>query len=207
MLKAFYKCDVWDSNKDPIFKGRRYKSKSFVNAFIRLMYREMGSIFHSVNDIDGVGQSDGYEENQLFSISVGGDSTQISSRDGGTNQIVRIFDPDKISIVVGTGTNAVAVGDDSLQTIISNGTSTGNLEYHGTRAQNYSMDTGTDTSQFELERIFRNSSGGSITVNELGIYCAADNHSFCIVRDKLTSGVAVTDGQYLKVKYTIKVVV
>ena len=60
---------------------------------------------------------------------------------------------------------------------------------------------------FDIERIFRNISGGDITINEIGVYVIADYYAYnyCIIRDKLAQGVMVSNGEFLKVKYTIKI--
>ena len=58
---------------------------------------------------------------------------------------------------------------------------------------------------FTIRRYFTNKSGSSITVNEVGIFAAP--RAGMIARDIVSPGVAVADGETLKVEYTIQVTV
>ena len=64
---------------------------------------------------------------------------------------------------------------------------------------------------FDCYRIFKNGSGGTVTINELGIYSVERNctvnteDEFCIIRDKLASPITVTDGTYVQITYTFQV--
>lgn len=73
-------------------------------------------------------------------------------------------------IILGTGTNAVAIGDYVLQTPIAHGTGAGQLQY-GINNVPASFTTSGSTTYFEWNRSFTNGSGGNITVNEVGVYC------------------------------------
>jgi hypothetical protein len=58
---------------------------------------------------------------------------------------------------------------------------------------------------FTVRRYFTNKSGGSITVNEVGIYALLKE--LAIARDLVSPGVAVADGETLKVEYTCQITV
>ncbi|GAI73856.1 unnamed protein product, partial [marine sediment metagenome] len=63
-----------------------------------------------------------------------------------------------------------------------------------------------------VTRTFTNSSGGSITVREIGIYCFSTDTGaiaryFCIVRDVLATPQAVGNGEILTVQYTLRTTV
>ena len=110
--------------------------------------------------------------------------------------------------VVGTGTNAVAIGDYALQTQVAHGTGAGQLDYEVTTYQN--LQTSGSTRKFELRRLFVNQSGASITVNECGIYAQFEDSGavvryFCAVRDLVSPGVAVPNGGSATLTYTIGV--
>lgn len=58
---------------------------------------------------------------------------------------------------------------------------------------------------FTVRRYFINKSGGSITVNEVGIHALA--REIAIARDIVSPGVAVADNQVLKVEYAVQITV
>jgi len=127
--------------------------------------------------------------------------------------IWRPFDTfaDEKGVIVGTSSTAVAVADDNLVAPIANGASAGQFVYYGCWGLNYA--TGASSASFDIERIFKNSSGGSIVVAEIGMYAGwafggsggEGEYTFCILRDVLGATVTVLNGEYLKVKYTITV--
>ena len=115
------------------------------------------------------------------------------------------MNPDNAGIQVGTGNTAVTLTDYKLQTAVLHGTAAGKMLKHGTYTRNYV--TGATTSSFDLECMFLNSSGGSITIKEVGVYGYSSTYYFCVIRDVLASTVQVDDNEYLLVTYTIQVAV
>lgn len=108
-------------------------------------------------------------------------------------------------LVVGTGTNAVALADYQLQTRIVHGTSSGQLQY-GASVVELPSSTSTDTTLI-MTRPFSNASGGSITVKEIGIYStmaygSGSTTQFCTVRDLAT--IALANGDVLTLNYILK---
>lgn len=173
-----------------------------------LLYRAFTLDTHSVNDVTGTGRSSNYGFDNFYTPQPGLDSVALAP--SGTNPSSlspTVITPTDSGIILGTGTTAVTPTDDSIETLIDNGTATGELEYLGGTISNYTKNAGSGFSTFDIERIFRNASGGSITVNEIALYCKGNFYTYCIIRDKLSSGVAVADTEYLKVKYTIKITV
>ena len=118
---------------------------------------------------------------------------------------------DTFGILVGTGTNAESFEDYALQTKIATGSAATELAYglHEAHAETYT--SGTKTYDVDIVRYFNNNSGGSITVNEIGLVTngyapGSDNDKFLVARDKLGTGVEVADTGQLKVTYTISLV-
>ena len=108
-------------------------------------------------------------------------------------------------LVVGTGTNAVALSDTALQTQIAHGTGAAQLQYGASVVALPSSDS-TSTSCI-LTRVFTNASGGTITVREIGVYAvmsdtAGDGRNVCIVRDTVT--IALLNGDQLTLNYILK---
>lgn len=197
------------------------KSRSFVKAFLQLLYIKMANLSQNVIDIDATSRAlDNNNEADLYVLHPGldaGEDSGLSSTSGLFSILVTDFRTnmyaDDQGIQVGTSSTAVVVADDNLVTPIANGTGSGQLVYYGCYGLNYT--TGATTASFDIEREFRNDSGGSITIAEIGLYCRSPlsgNGSgetsifgFCIIRDVISSTVTVNTNEYLKVKYTITV--
>jgi hypothetical protein len=115
-------------------------------------------------------------------------------------------------IVVGTGAVAPTISDYALGTIIQHDAApptAGRLQYGAVTFGAPSADA--TTSQMTITRNFANSSGGAITVNEIGLYCRAYYSAaagyFMIIRDVIAGGIAVPPGQTLTVNYRPQAVV
>ena len=106
-------------------------------------------------------------------------------------------------LVAGTGTNAVTLTDTKLQTQIAHGTSAGQLDYGASVVNQPSSDSTSTT--LILTRVFANSSGGAITVREIGIYASTGSVVLCIVRDTVTIALAI--GDQLTLNYILKTTV
>lgn len=113
---------------------------------------------------------------------------------------------DDFGIIVGTGNTAVAIDDRYLATRIAVGTGSTQLTYGA-----HTFSTVSSYRQFTVSRAFGNpSSGGSITVAEIGIGVSSQYETttaglFMIERTVLGSTVTVSDGQTLTVEYTIDI--
>ena len=196
-MKVYYQLFVYDNNEKLRRKTRRVQSKSFLKPLLYKMCYMVGGSAIATMDIDNVSNTTfnkGY-----FRVSHPG----RDSRDD--TYVVAESTADRVGIQVGTGTAAVAITDYAMNTKIVNGSSAGQFVHYGCWVLN--PVTGASSFSYNIERIFQNSSGGSITVNETGLYDHDMNYygNFCLIRDKLSSGVAVANGEYLKVKYTITV--
>lgn len=206
-------------DKDHRFKKQydREESRSFVKAFLQLVYCIMSRLSENIVDTSNTSRSVSFNPG---SLSLGNlcdvGHPGLASEDDFVSHYFGISGtPDLLAgnkgIVVGTSTTAVAVADDNLVAPIANGSSAGQLVHYGCYGLNCA--TAASSASFDIERIFRNDSGGTITVNEIGMYAGAlttaDNQTtdraFCILRDVLGATISVLNGEYLKVKYTITV--
>ena len=195
-------------------------SRSFVKAFLQMVYCMMAELSQNIIDIDNTSRAISNSGDASLNVMHPGLSSKDLTSDAGfTGASVslgtwppQVFADEK-GIVVGTSSAAVAVADDNLVAIIHNGTSAGQFVYYGCYGLSYT--TGASSASFDVERIFRNSSGGSVTVAEIGMYSAGspngpgaldtDTYGFCLLRDVISPTVTVLNGEYLKVKYTITV--
>lgn len=158
---------------------RRRLSRSFVKGFTQAIYAAMGGGSQTVLLTSGSNGSYA-QTSALSSLAPAGTSTY--------------------GIQAGTGTTAVTVADNVLATQIANGTGAGQLTHGATTLLNLSLSSSPAT--FQLQRVFTNGSGGSITVNEIGIVVSVTAGLLMIARDVIAGGVAVGNGQTLTVTYT-----
>lgn len=166
---------------------RIQKSQSFVRAFLELLWLQMQPVEfvdpYLIADVGNMGRSL-FENIRTFGCAVGiGDTSR--------------------GIRVGTGTTAPNINDYNLETPIGHGTGVGQLQYSAMTFGAPASDT--TTSQFTITRNFANASGGSITVNEIGLCVGSAResnlYSFLTIRDVIAGGIAVPNGQTLTVNY------
>jgi len=129
-------------------------------------------------------------------------------------------------IVVGTGTAPPKPTDYNLESIIQNGTGSGQLVYGavtvsptpGTGGLANSSSTPSsgvltpsgNTTSFQILRTFQNQSGASITVSETGIIAevlanGSNTEYVLIIHDLLSSPITIPNGGVMAITYTISV--
>lgn len=187
-LKVYITTELFDRDSKLVWRKRR-RSKSFVQGFIGILYPQFRQTANTVNYKD-TGGTDRLIKAYAINLRCNADAGDTT-----------------LGVVVGTGTAAVVVTDYSLATQIAHGVSSGQLSHSASTFGAVSISN--PNALFTLQRDFTNSSGGSITVNEEGIYAGAVDtgtvgRCFCIIRDKEATGIAVADGQNLRVTYTIQ---
>jgi hypothetical protein len=186
-MKVYYNLKVFGDGKLKR-KTRKYRSRSFLKPFLYIFGNSVGGISNVCSDIGGSSRN----TNGIIKVSYPG--------------LLSYVNPDNVGIQIGTGNTAVTLTDYKLQTAVLHGASANKMLKHGTYTRNFI--TGATTSSFDIECMFLNSSGGSITVKETGIYGYDNNlYYFCVLRDVLASTVQVDDNEYLLVTYTIQVAV
>lgn len=211
MLYVEYFIEKFSADRK-LLESWKKPSRSFLLGFIQILYRSMSQdIGSDANMLTVFGVTDnpaslGRYSNLLYCV--GGSGKSLKYEKSWYDKYVL---GENLGIVVGTGSTPVAPSQTKLITPIAHGTATDELEYFGMLVMDeadFNVDTGVDEAYFEIERIFRNASGGSITIKEIGINTlgndlVVDNQVFCILRD--TDTIEVADGEYLKIKYRIKV--
>ena len=217
-MNVAYQLNQYDKRHRLLKEHSPQQSRSFVKAFLQLLYCQTSNLTQNVVDITNTSRSfattpeksawsdvchPGLDsaDNCVYLIGGGSSAGYPPRTDCGA---------DEKGIVVGTSSTAVAVADDNLVAPIAHGSSAGQFVHYGCWGLNYT--TGASSASFDVERIFRNDSGGSIVVAEIGMYAGSMvslltflELSFCILRDVLGATVTVLNGEYLKVKYTITV--
>jgi hypothetical protein len=108
-------------------------------------------------------------------------------------------------IVVGTGTNPVAVSDYNLQTPIAHGTGAGQLSYGSVSVLDGYTVSGSNA-YFTLTRTLGNDSGASITINEVGYIFSSTPGAFLFDRT-LPTPYTVENGLGVRVDYKWQITV
>jgi hypothetical protein len=158
-------------------------SHSYLIGFLQLLYTPLSQTSVTFKDINGLTKT-GSTRSTNF---------QMDGAAGNTN----------LGIVAGTGTTAVAQTDYHLQTLIAQGSGSGQLSY-GSETFTQAQTVGSTTS-FTTSRTLANNSGASITINEIGIYAyfySGGSCYICIIRDVLASGQTIESGHNLTITYT-----
>jgi hypothetical protein len=185
---------------------RIMKSGSFVRQFLELLYTQVAGIFYwsSIQP---------YQFPVVQVMNTSGIRKPVYAYEGIFDCAAAVGDQNK-GIMVGTGITAPTINDYKLETRITHGTGAGQLQ-HGDVAFGLPASDPT-TSQFTITRNFANASGGSITVNEIGLYVRAravsygggtEDQYFMVIRDVIAGGIAVPNGQTLTVNYREQAVV
>lgn len=140
-------------------------------------------------------------------IDTAGTSRTLSNASGSNMYMTSTDNVQTNGIVVGSGSQAVAITDTKLQTQINTGDIAGTLHYLVPTFTTPSTAGGTHS--FTASRGFTNNSGAPITVNEVGIYNTFNTTTgytyFCVERTLLTFSIAA--GATGTVTYTIQVTV
>lgn len=196
-----------------ILEQREQLSKSWLKHFIDLLYILNSKTGLTVNDISSTPRA------LVWSSSSALGHLRVGSAPGGILVAITRSASDwnystpqvgeNIGIVVGTGAGAVTPAQDALGTKIDHGIGAGQLLHGG--CEIFGLSFVNPNGQFSIVRLFRNLSGGSITVNEVGIYAVGDIavsscYVFCIARD-LTGGIAVAHTELLEVTYVPQITV
>ena len=187
MVKLY--ADLAIKNKEAkIVWKKTIECKSFVRQFLEILLTQMGQFYVSSKDTDG---------------------TSINLRPRNENYKVNAGSGDaNFGIVVGTGNTAPTINDYNLESKISHGTGAGQLQYGAVTFGEPTCDA--SSCHFTITRDFSNSSGAEIVVYEIGLICCAvdgGNDKALIIRDVISAGISIPNGQTLTINYRIKVVV
>lgn len=154
--------------------------------FIGMLYQQMlqGS-YDGFVDITGTGYT-GSPASTVFNVNAGAGVSNLG-------------------IVVGSGTTTPTPNNYQLAAQIANGTGSGQLSY-GAVSLVAPWVSGGDIFM-SITRSFTNSSPGTVTVAEIGIYAKNGTYTNCIIRDVLPSPISVDIGSIFSVEYKFKVTV
>lgn len=178
-----------------IMREHTQPSRSFVSNMMGFMYTNFANAVTATGDT-------------VPTKLISGVATALSA---GSNYYLNQGTPGTLAapagLVAGTGSGAnTSATQSALGTLIASGTTSGTLQYGSMSNQKMTVATG-DTTML-TSRQFTNSSGGSITINEVGLYAntvSASNtagSTWMIARDLVTQ--TITNGNSATCTYTIK---
>lgn len=172
-----------------VTEERIIKSKSFVRQFLELLWIQTIQIPYT---------SGGY------SLKDTSNTLRLIAGSAYTFAVNAEVADTAFGIVIGTGSGAPTINDYHLGAIIAHAT----MNYG---AVTFGLPTSdSTTSQFTITRNFSNVSGGSVTVQEIGLYVRGfiwnSTYYFMAIRD-VTGGIVIPNGQTLTVNYRIQAVI
>jgi len=209
MLKAHLKITKEDVNHNVEVLVDE-PSKSFLLQFCSLMARQWAQENDTCKDSAGQSITEDNVVVPFHTQSYGGYGRGIYNS---TNSWSYYFAADEQGIVIGTDPAAVQPDQYAMISRIPSGEIADTVMYFGTCVYGLTIDAGTDEASFKIEALFHNKSGGSISVNECGIYANGYGNSdgfpnqqqYCIIRDALGATITFADDEYLRVQYTISI--
>lgn len=184
--ELWYKAIVRDRN-GKILSKEEEKSRSMLGNWYRILYAHMAYTSTSLIRTDGIDRG----------VIYFGDNWKFKAD----------ANEDSIGIVIGTGSTAVTIDDNKLDSQIMQGTDSGQMR-HLASTPGWPSVAGSNC-DFLTTRTFLNNSGGSITVRESGIYCRVKGPTYYgyagIVRDILATPQDVPDGGSITIDYTLRI--
>jgi len=198
-MNLYYNIEKYDE-KGLIYKSKQRKAKSFVKAFLYVLYNRMCA--NNWNDDSPTENTSGspqgmFNQKNYRSIYC---PEGMNLGPAGTSEW---------GIVVGSSNSVVQAQHYRLQSKIGNGWGSGQLLY-GPHISDDSVTSVEPNASFNISRIFKNYSGGDVPIYEIGYYIYANANGynyFCLMRDVIAQPVTVSDAQYVKVNYTFQITV
>jgi hypothetical protein len=183
ILEGYIEWELRDP-KGRIVKRGKQPMKSFVKAWLYILYVNFSQIATSTIDTGGTSRSLALSSNFIANAGVG-----VTTH----------------GIVVGSSDTPVTRDDYKLGSQILHGSGTGQLMY-GAMSWDAPVAYGTGYLTRGI-RVFTNNSGADITVKEIGLYIYNGAYYFCIIRDVLTTPVTIPNGYSWTVRYNFYFVV
>ena len=184
-IEAFYTLEVKDKNGKTVSKVTK-PCHSFVIGFLQLVECQLyQGISVTVNDVTGTPTA---QNNHAINLNLKVGATE-----------------DGRGMLVGTGTTPVDNLDYTMETQIAHGTGAGQLSY-GSMSKITSAEIGANV-DFQMIRTFSNTSGSTINVTEIGLYCYGGGGEVCMILHEIVTLTPVANGQTLTVTITFRTTV
>jgi len=190
MIKLYADLAIKDRKNKIIWK-KTIECKSFVRQFLEILLCHMGQFYISSKCTNG----------NLVTVQMSSENFRANAGSGDTS----------LGILVGTGSTSPTIDDYAMESLISHGTGANQLQYGAVAFGDPTCDA--NSCHFTITRDFSNASGESITVYEIGLVVVSQqsgsgyNHRSLVVRDVISAGISIPNGETLTINYRIKVVV
>jgi hypothetical protein len=194
------------------FKGgeevyhHREEGHSWVRNAYNLMFSVMADAGGDDSNLFGAGQMSAKVTTGGIAHSSSGVPYRLSGNTTGTG-FVHTQTNNSYGIQVGTGNAAFSAEQNVLDALVPYGSGAGQLFYGLMGATSCVYDSQTKTWTAKIQRIFENTSGGSITIAEVGLtwygYMFKAANTYLMARDVLGTPVVLADGEVLRVTYEI----
>lgn len=176
--------------------SQKIYGKSLVANFLQMIYNHFNQ-----NDLDFAVPAAPFTARTNFGVNF---LNAVITTANPTISINAATTDNRLGIILGTGNAAPVPGDYKLQTIIASGAGAGALNYQAQTAPTGTTIAGQNTS-FVLERLFTNTSGAAIGVNEIGLACYVSPNSFLLYRDVLPATDSVPNLGTYRVSITFQI--
>jgi hypothetical protein len=198
-IQLLHRIDIYDKTGKLVKTTGDRKSHSFVLQFLQILELHMAHIYSSnpdgvtVKDTDGNNRTWSYTSSQYVANTL---AVEAPSTD------------DSYGILVGTGTTAPTLDNYALETKITHGSGSGQLQYGATSVAAAAI-VGSNVDMV-ISRTFINASGASITIREVGLalremWYGSTNYKFLIAHDAVNQ---MVENTYIAVvTYTVRVTV
>lgn len=201
MLSLFLEHQTFSPEKG-IINQKAFIAQSFVSNFLSGLMTRWAQVSQPFTDTTPTFRSLNQDNGVLSTpLASGNQRSYFRSNSVG-------FMGDKCGLVLGTSTVATSWNQSTVDSPIAHGRGSGELEYFGGHLGDVVID-GSDA-YFDIERIFRNSSGGLINVKEFVLIGLQESYAILYARDAFASSgdwAIVANGEYLKVTYRLKITV
>lgn len=202
MLRMFWKIERFDKDMK-LIETKANVSRSLTWAFISMLYTRMCQTAPAHANIDVNSGSRNLSNSGSISdafslLQEDGYAYINSSASGGS------FRGDQCGILIGDGATGVTYADYILAGKYGHGTDSSEFLYLGGCV--LTPVVSAPYTYVDFERLFKNSSGGSNIVKELGFACMYDGNVYLVCRDILEAGdwTTVLNTEYLKVTYRMR---
>ena len=189
-LGAVVTLQIKDQKTGKVEWERKFVSHSFVKQFLQMLWIFFSQVSTYMGNFGDLLITDtaGVVQDGLVATS-------------GMFDVTAVANDDTHGIQVGTDNTAETINDYVLGTLVAHGVGAGQLQY-GAVAFGAPSDDGT-TSQFTITRDFANNSGGTITVEEIGLVAYCGGYYLLMIHDT-TGSINVLDGKTLTVNYQVQ---
>lgn len=189
-LGAVVTLQIKDQKTGEVEWERKFVSQSFVKQFLQLLWIYLSQASPYIGNFGA-----------LLLTDTSGSQTDNVEQSSSMFDVTAAANDDTHGIQVGIDNTAETINDYALGAKVSHGVGAGQLQY-GAVAFGAPSDDGV-TSQFTVTRDFANNSGGTITVEEIGLVCYGGSSLFLVIHDT-TGPINVLDGKTLTVNYQMQ---